>query len=101
MLSHPFGWISTKNFVADERQEKQAARRYRAGPYPGTWRGAVTGQVMFAIPVAGVIGGAISGWIMSHMGGIAGHAGWQWMFLIEGIPTALLGKLSCPEKPAV
>ncbi|GJH26998.1 MFS transporter [Caballeronia novacaledonica] len=59
--------------------------------YPSTRRGGVTGQFMFAIPVAGIIGGPISGWILKSMGGVAGLAGWQWMFVIEGLPTALLG----------
>lgn len=59
--------------------------------YPSTRRGAVTGQFMFAIPVAGIIGGPISGWIMGSMTGVGGLNGWQWMFLLEGLPTAALG----------
>ncbi|WP_024667007.1 MFS transporter [Pseudomonas syringae] len=61
--------------------------------FPSTRRGKVTGQFMFAIPVAGIIGGPISGWIMSSMNGVSGLDGWQWMFLIEGLPTVLLGCL--------
>lgn len=59
--------------------------------FPSTRRGRVTGQFMFAIPVAGIIGGPFSGWIMSSMNGVSGLSGWQWMFLIEGLPTVLLG----------
>ncbi|MFL9966963.1 MFS transporter, partial [Paraburkholderia sediminicola] len=59
--------------------------------YPSTRRGAVTGQFMFAIPVAGIIGGPISGWIMGSLTGVGGLNGWQWMFLLEGLPTAALG----------
>lgn len=59
--------------------------------FPSTRRGKVTGQFMFAIPVAGIIGGPISGWIMSSMDGLHGLEGWQWMFLLEGLPTVLLG----------
>lgn len=61
--------------------------------FPSTRRGKVTGQFMFAIPVAGIIGGPLSGWIMASMNGIHGLNGWQWMFLIEGLPTVLLGCL--------
>lgn len=61
--------------------------------FPSSRRGKVTGQFMFAIPVAGIIGGPLSGWIMSSMDGVSGLHGWQWMFLIEGLPTVLLGCL--------
>lgn len=59
--------------------------------YPSTRRGRVTGQFMFAIPVAGIVGGPLSGWIMTALDGAGGWGGWQWMFLLEGIPTSLLG----------
>lgn len=41
--------------------------------------------------MSGVIGGPLSGWIMTAFNGSHGFAGWQWLFLMEGIPTALLG----------
>ncbi len=59
--------------------------------YPSSRRAGVTGMFMFAIPVAGIVGGPLSGWIMSTMNGVAGYAGWQWMFLLEGLPTVALG----------
>lgn len=40
--------------------------------------------------LAGVVGSPISGALL-HMDGIAGLAGWQWLFLIEGIPAVLMG----------
>jgi len=46
---------------------------------------------MSAIPLSGVIAGPISGWIMARMSG-AGHlAAWQWLFLLEGIPSFCAG----------
>ncbi|TLX56239.1 MFS transporter [Stutzerimonas nosocomialis] len=59
--------------------------------YPTTRRGKVTGQFMLAIPLAGIIGGPVSGWIIAHMDGLAGLSGWQWMFLVEGLPASVLG----------
>jgi MFS family permease len=59
--------------------------------YPSTRRGAVTGLFMFAIPVSGIIGGPVSGFIMSAMNGVNGLSGWQWMFFLEAIPSVLLG----------
>ncbi len=44
-----------------------------------------------AAPVGGAIGGPVSTWIMGHFAGTGGLAGWQWMFLAEGIPSILLG----------
>ena len=59
--------------------------------FPSSRRGRVTSQFMFAVPVAGIIGGPLSGWTMSSMDGALGLAGWQWLFLIEGLPTSILG----------
>jgi len=43
--------------------------------FPSSRRGRVTAQFMFAIPVAGIIGGPLSGWIMSSMDGVHWHGG--------------------------
>ena len=59
--------------------------------YPSHRRGRVTGLFLFGIPVTGVLGGPISGAILSGMDGVHGYAGWQWLFLLEGLPTALFG----------
>lgn len=59
--------------------------------YPSSRRAAATGQFMFAVPVAGIVGGPLAGWIMSSMDKVAGLGGWQWAFLIEGMPAALFG----------
>jgi MFS family permease len=61
--------------------------------YPSARRGRVTGQFLFAMPVAGVLGGPLSGWIMSSLDGVASLGGWQWCFLLEGLPTVALGVL--------
>src|SRR6185295_7172910 len=53
-----------------------------------------TGWFMTSIPAAGIVGGPISGWIMGAMGGRAGLANWQWLFILEGIPSLLMGLLT-------
>jgi MFS family permease len=58
---------------------------------PAARRGRVTSLFMFAVPISGVIGGPLSASIMAGFDGWLGYAGWQWMFLIEGIPSSLLG----------
>jgi MFS family permease len=47
--------------------------------------------VLLAGPVGGALGGPISAAIMAHFDGRAGLAGWQWLFLVEGLPCAALG----------
>ena len=61
--------------------------------YPSHRRGRVTGLFLFGIPITGMIGGPLSGAILTHMDGINGLAGWQWLFVLEGLPTALFGVL--------
>jgi len=59
--------------------------------YPSARRGRVTGLFLFGMPITGVIGGPLSGWILKTFDGVAGWHGWQWVFVLEGIPTALIG----------
>jgi MFS family permease len=44
-----------------------------------------------AIPLSGIVGNPLSGWIMDHSHGLGGLHGWQWMFLIEALPAVVLG----------
>lgn len=59
--------------------------------YPSSRRAGILALFMTGIPVAGLIGGPISGWILHDMAGVRGLAGWQWLFLIEAVPSFLLG----------
>jgi MFS family permease len=49
---------------------------------------------MASIGVSGIIGGPLSGGIMTHLAGVGGLAGWQWLFLAEGVPAILLGVIA-------
>jgi sugar phosphate permease len=60
--------------------------------FPAEKRGHVMALFMSAIPVSGLIGGPLSGWMLSHFSsGQGGMAGWQWLFLLQGVPTVVLG----------
>jgi len=59
--------------------------------YPANRRGRTTTYFMTAIALSGVIGGPLSGWLMQSFDGHNGWSGWQWMFLVEGIPSILVG----------
>jgi len=59
--------------------------------YPAQRRGRITAMFMTGIALSGVIGGPLSGAIMKHTDGWHGWSGWQWMFLLEGLPAVLLG----------
>ncbi|MFJ4290916.1 MFS transporter [Cupriavidus sp. NPDC089707] len=59
--------------------------------FPSHRRGQVIAVFMTAVPVAGILGGPLSGWIMESMHEHYGFAGWQWMFLLEAIPSVVLG----------
>lgn len=59
--------------------------------YPLKRRGRITALFMLAIPLSGMIGAPLSGWIMTRFQGLADLAGWQWLFLIEALPAIGLG----------
>jgi len=53
--------------------------------YPAEVRVRIIAWFLTAIPVAGLLGGPLSGWIMERFNG-RGLAGWQWLFVLEGLP---------------
>ena len=57
--------------------------------FPASARATAVAWFMTANPLAGVVGSPISGSLLGLHGG--GLAGWQWMFLLEGLPAILLG----------
>src|SRR5689334_21170285 len=57
--------------------------------YPAEYRAKIVGIFMVAIPVAGLIGSPVSGAILG-MDGILGLGGWQWIFILEALPTLVL-----------
>ena len=59
--------------------------------YPSKFRASRTAWFVAAIAVSGVIGNPISGWIMDRLDGAMNLAGWQWLFLSEGIPSVIVG----------
>jgi MFS transporter, ACS family, tartrate transporter len=58
--------------------------------YPEAQRARAIAAFMTAVPVSGVVGGPLSGGLLS-LNGVLGLAGWQWLFLVEGLPAILLG----------
>lgn len=58
---------------------------------PGARRARFTALFMSAMAMTGVVVGPLSGWIMQTFDGVHGLAGWQWLFIIEGLPGVLLG----------
>jgi len=70
--------------------------------FPHSWRGRFVGLFMAAIPMANIIGGPLSTSILG-LDGIAGLHGWQWMFLLEGVPVSIFAFLALkllPDGPA-
>jgi len=58
--------------------------------FPSQYRTRMIAWFMVAIPVSSVIGGPISGWLLG-LDGLGGLQGWQWMFLLEGLPVVFIG----------
>jgi MFS family permease len=64
---------------------------YLTAWFPARERAKAMAWFMIASPGAGIIGNPISGAIMEYAHGVAGLSGWQWLFLLEGLPAILLG----------
>jgi D-galactonate transporter len=64
--------------------------------FPSHTRAKMTALFYTAVPLSGMLGAPLSGWIMESMNQFHGVSGWQWVFLIEGLPSVLLG-LAIPK----
>ena len=58
--------------------------------FPARERARIVSLFMVAVPLATVIGGPVSGALL-ELHGLWGLKGWQWLFIIEGLPAVLLG----------
>ncbi|TCG09115.1 MFS transporter [Paraburkholderia steynii] len=59
--------------------------------FPSERRAKALSLFFMAIPLAGMIGGPLSGWIMHSLQGAMSMAGWKWLFLLEALPSLVLG----------
>jgi ACS family 4-hydroxyphenylacetate permease-like MFS transporter len=59
--------------------------------YPQYRRAGVQTIPMIGQPIAGMIGALLGGFILQNLNGVWGLAGWRWLFLVEGLPSILLG----------
>jgi MFS family permease len=59
--------------------------------FPAGRRGRIMALFLTAIPMASVFGGPLSGWVLSAVSGTYGYSGWQWLFLIEAVPSLVFG----------
>lgn len=66
---------------------------YLSAWFPAELRTRILAWFLLGIPLSSVVGGAVSGLIL-QMHDIAGIAGWKWLFLLEGLPTILVGVLA-------
>jgi MFS family permease len=100
-----WGLCSAAMLFVRTPQEFYAARLllgvFEAGFYPGvvyylsSWlpqahRSKAIAIFASGIVVAGIVVGPLSGWIMTAFDGAHGLAGWQWLFLIEGLPSIVM-----------
>lgn len=59
--------------------------------YTSKHRAKMIAAFMTAIPLSGVIGGPISGWVLESMTSMGGLRGWQWLYIVEAVPSILAG----------
>jgi MFS family permease len=58
--------------------------------FPSQYRARIVAIFMTSIPIASFLGSPMSA-LLLEMNGLGGLKGWQWLFILEGVPTVLLG----------
>lgn len=59
--------------------------------FPASRRARITSVFYLALPLSVLIGSPLAGWLMKTFDGYGGLHGWQWLFVLEGIPSVGLG----------
>jgi len=58
--------------------------------FPARYRARIISRFMLAIPISLAVGAPVSTWILQQFDGVFGYHGWQWLFMLEGLPAVLL-----------
>lgn len=64
---------------------------YLTAWYPSNRRSRIIALFMSAIPISGMLGGVLSGWVIESFDQVLGLGGWRWLFIVEAIPSLLIG----------
>jgi MFS transporter, ACS family, tartrate transporter len=70
--------------------------------FPARMRARAVSRFYIALPLSSVVMGSLAGWLLG-LGGKLGLAGWQWLFLVEGLPAVLFSFVilkMLPDGPA-
>jgi len=70
--------------------------------FPAQMRARAVSRFYIALPLSSVVMGSLAGWLLG-LGGKFGLAGWQWLFLLEGLPAVLFSFVILrllPDNPA-
>jgi MFS transporter, ACS family, tartrate transporter len=59
--------------------------------FPDRERAKMSAFFMLAISLSNLVGNPVSGWTLDHLDHVGGMRGWQWLLLIEGIPSVIMG----------
>src|SRR5271157_4267486 len=70
--------------------------------FPARMRARAVSRFYIALPLSSVVMGSLAGWLLG-LGGKLGLSGWQWLFLLEGLPPVLFSLVilkMLPDGPA-
>lgn len=59
--------------------------------FPSEYRARMIAWFMTAVAMAGVLGGPVSGYVLEALDGLLSLRGWQWLFIVEGLPASVAG----------
>jgi|HubBroStandDraft_5_1064220.scaffolds.fasta_scaffold33694_1 ACS family tartrate transporter-like MFS transporter len=62
--------------------------------FPARERAKAVSLFMTGSPLTGIVGAPLSGGILQYLNQVGGLRGWQWLFLLEGIPAVVLGVIA-------